>query len=97
MVTADDLLAAYRRANPHSRAVRLVRFVKNGTSVRQMGCILCGGHGPTWCGNWRKTKAAVAWEIDHSEEHVRVANAAALATVGLDDGVGMDRSNGKAA
>ena len=68
--TETELLEAYRQSNPKSRAVGILKYVRNGASVRQMGCVLCGEVGPTWCGNWPKTVGARAWEFDHRKKHL---------------------------
>ena len=71
MRTITDLVAEHRKQNPKSRATRLFRFIRNGSVVKQMGCVACGAKGPTWSGNWRKTVTAYKWEATHQIEHER--------------------------
>jgi len=59
------LLRAYRLANPRSRATSLIIYVRNGASVAQRGCVLCGECGPSWCARFPKTKRAAQWESTH--------------------------------
>lgn len=66
MQKSDIRLAAFRLANPRSRAVGRFRYCKNGASVKQRECIFCGDQGPSWCGRYRKTKRATAWESTHT-------------------------------
>lgn len=74
------LVAAHRRANPRSRAPGIVVYFKNTAKVRQQWCVLCHRAGPTWCGDWPKTKRAEKWAEDHTDLHVfkllETANAA---------------------
>ena len=67
--TETKLVEAHRQANPRSRAISILRYVRNGSKTRQMGCVLCGESGPTWCGNWPKTREAINWEREHKTAH----------------------------
>src|SRR5262245_48306036 len=67
---ACALLAEYRGAHPKSRAVALTRLIRNGASVRQYGCVLCGEEGPTSCARYRETKRSAEWRRDHVLGHV---------------------------
>lgn len=69
----DPLVAAYRRANPRLRAETPIVYARNGTSVAQRKCVLCGERGPTWHTKWRKTRAAENWEAEH-ERYCPVRN-----------------------
>lgn len=70
MVTEAQLIADYRAANPGSRAEGIIKYVRNGGTVKQRGCVLCGEMGPTWCGTWKKTKVARDWEEVHLRSHL---------------------------
>ena len=70
MYMEKDLVAEYRNKNPKSRVIGIVKYIKNGGSVKQMGCVLCGERGPTWCGHWRKTMRAHNWEMSHIHLHL---------------------------
>lgn len=76
-LVAARLLADHRATNPRSRAVGLVRFVRNGGRTKQRGCVLCGANGPSWCGEYKKTKRAEEWELAHAARHVEAAIEAA--------------------
>ncbi len=65
----DRLVAAYRALNPSSRVVSILRNVGSGAS-KQYGCVLCGAEGPSWSGNYRETKRAIAWRTAHVAAHV---------------------------
>lgn len=67
--TEAEIVAAYRAANPLSRAVRMFKFVRNGGACKQMGCIVCGEAGPSWCARYAKTQRALAWEAAHKAQH----------------------------
>lgn len=67
---AEDLLAAHRANNPHSRAIRLVRYCKNTSATKQEQCVLCGERGPTWAAKWPQTKRAVVWAAGHIKTHL---------------------------
>lgn len=62
-------VAEYRAAHPRSRIQSILKFVRNGSGSKQMGCVLCGWVGPTWCGSERKTLRAVRAEVAHLAEH----------------------------
>ena len=64
------LVAAHRKANPESRAPGIIIYHKNTARVRQQRCILCGKIGPSWCGDWPKTKRAERWAREHVDAHV---------------------------
>jgi hypothetical protein len=69
MTSIELAVQQYRLDNPMSRVTGPIKFVRNGGSVRQRGCILCGEVGPTWCGKWPKTMAAIVWEQKHVASH----------------------------
>jgi hypothetical protein len=64
------LVAAYRALNPRSRVTSLIKLVRNGSTVKQYGCVLCGKEGPTYSGKYPETKRSRAWRIDHVAAHV---------------------------
>lgn len=59
------LVSEYRGANPRSRVRDMIRWDATGGKVKSRLCIFCGDVGPSWCGDWPKTKAAHDWEIGH--------------------------------
>lgn len=63
------LVAEYRKANPQSRVVSILRYAKNTSATKQMECILCGEEGPTWGSKWPQTKKAAEWETEHKKKH----------------------------
>lgn len=69
--TEQTLVAMYRMVHPESRAVSIIRYVRNGAVTRQRGCIICGENGPSWNGKYPKTEAAKSWERSHVEMHLR--------------------------
>lgn len=74
--TAARLLADYRKAHPRSRAVSLIKLVKNTGSTKQYGCVLCDAVGPTFSAKWRETKRSIEWRFAHAAEHVAAAEQA---------------------
>jgi hypothetical protein len=70
MRSEQELVAEYRRAHPRSRAIGIIRYIRNGGRTRQRGCVLCGARGPTWCGLWPKTAVAKRWESEHRAMHL---------------------------
>ena len=65
-----DLVREYREAHPKSRVVGILRYVVNTAARRQRECVVCGWQGPTWCGRWPKTKAAIEAEEAHKAQHL---------------------------
>ena len=63
------LLAAYRAANPSSRATGLCRYTRNGGTAKQRGCILCGAKCPGWSSKWPRTQQSLLWEVEHVAAH----------------------------
>lgn len=63
------LVAEYRKKNPRSRVVSILRYCKNTSATKQKECILCDEEGPTWASRWRKTKTAEQWEAEHKAKH----------------------------
>lgn len=70
---ASKLLSAYRAANPRSRAVSIVKIIRNGSSVKQYGCVLCDEAGPMFCARYPETKASITWARDHIAAHIDAA------------------------
>jgi len=68
-MSEKELVAAYRAANPRSRAVSILKYERNGSRTKQMSCILCGAVGPTWCAGYRQTVQARKWEKAHKAVH----------------------------
>ena len=64
------LVLSYRAANPKSRAVSIVKLVRNGGAVKQYGCVLCGAEGPTFSGHYPETKRSKTWCLEHAAAHV---------------------------
>lgn len=81
--TAARLLAVYRAANPRSRAVSLVKLVRNTSATKQYGCVLCGAEGPSFCARYPETKRSIDWCLAHAAEHVAQADAESAADVNL--------------
>ncbi len=67
---AQQLVYDYRVSNPRSRAVSILRFVKNTSATKQRGCILCGATGPSWAGDYPETKRAREWANAHIASHL---------------------------
>jgi hypothetical protein len=70
-MTEAELVAAYRRAHPESRITSIIKYIRNGASVAQRGCVVCGEEGPSWSSKWTKTKKAIAWEAAHIASHLK--------------------------
>jgi hypothetical protein len=73
MIDERDLVAAYRRRHPLSRACGIIVYDRNGV-VRRRRCIICGERGPTWDSRWPKTRRAEAWEAAHVRSHLENIN-----------------------
>jgi hypothetical protein len=67
---AQQLVYDHRVSNPRSRAVSILRFVKNTSATKQRGCVLCGETGPSWAGNYPETKRAREWANAHIASHL---------------------------
>ena len=80
---ASPGLAAYRRANPASRATRWARYTQNGSVQRRCGCVACGAEIDSCSGKWPKPLhwfARIRAHVDTCAEIARweeVAKAAA--------------------
>ena len=72
-VTEAALVAAYRVANPESRAPGILVFGANTSCRKGKRCILCGATGPTWSARWPQTVRAMAWEVEHKALHLATA------------------------
>jgi len=75
MYESDPALKATLRqkrvAEPNARFTSLFRYAVNTSRRRMMECVLCGAEGPTWSGEWPKTKRANDWEVEHREAHLK--------------------------
>jgi hypothetical protein len=69
MRTEQELVNAYRILNPSSRVISIIKYVRNGSTVRQLGCILCHEESPTWDGRWPRTQVVNDWIDKHKASH----------------------------
>lgn len=65
----EQLVNEYRKANPKSRIISILRFIVNTGCRKQKGCVLYGAEGPTWASDWPKTRRAEDWEDEHKHLH----------------------------